>query len=429
MADVQPLRALHYDLGRVGSLDAVCSPPYDVIDPEQRAALAARSPFNVVRIDLPEPAEPGGDPYATAAEQLATWRADGAVVRDAEPAIWALTQDYTGPDGARRTRNGFLARVRVEDYGPGRIRPHERTHPGPKEDRLRLTRATRANLSPIFSLYGDPAGAAWGALAPHVERDRPFGEQTDAEGTLNRLWRIADPEAIAAVQSALAPAELLIADGHHRYETARVYAEEIGGEGDHRYVLMHLVALEDPGLMVFPTHRLVSGLREDPARQEALAATLRDCFEVAELASTDELPPGPAADPRAPLQLGYLDAHFKRPFRLTLKDQAIADRALEGFPEPYRHLDTAIVEALILTGPLGLSEDDISHLNGLGYSRSDAEAVEQVLSGAYDAAFLLPGASVAQIGEIAAAGVNMPPKSTFFVPKVPTGLLFNPLGA
>lgn len=427
MADVQPLRALHYDLAAVGSLDAVCSPPYDVIDPAQRAALAARSPYNVVRIDLPEPSEPGGDPYASAAEHLAAWREAGAVVHDDEPAIWALTQEYTGPDGAARTRNGFLARVRVEDYGAGRIRPHERTHPGPKEDRLRLTRATQANLSPIFSLYGDPSGSAWAAIAPHLASEAAFGEQTDPEGTRNRLWRIADPETIDAVQAALSPAELLIADGHHRYETARVYADEIGGEGEHRYVLMHLVALEDPGLMVFPTHRMLSGLAGDTPRQEALAATLRECFEITELGSTDDLPPGPASDPRAPLQLGYLDAHLQRPFRLTLKDQAIADQALADFPEPYRHLDTAIVEALILTGPLGLTEDDISHFRGLGYSRSDAEAVELVRSGAYDAAFFLPGASVDQIGEIAAAGVNMPPKSTFFVPKVPTGLLFNPL--
>jgi uncharacterized protein (DUF1015 family) len=317
--------------------------------------------------------------------------------------------------------------VRVTDYGAGRIRPHERTHPGPKEDRLRLTRATQANLSPIFSLYSDPSGAAWSALAPIVERDAPFGEQTDPEGTLNRLWRISDPDALAAVQAALAPAELLIADGHHRYETARAYADEIGGEGDHRYVLMHLVALQDPGLMVFPTHRLVSGLQGDTARQEALAATLRDSFDITELASTDELPPGPAADPRAPLQLGYMDGHLRRPLRLTLKDQAIADRVLADFPEPYRRLDTAIVEALILSGPLDLTEDDISHFRGLGYSRSDAEAVELITSGAFDAAFVLPGASVEQIGEIAAAAVNMPPKSTFFVPKVPTGLLFNPL--
>ena len=423
MAHVHPLRALHYDLAVVGSLNAVCSPPYDVIDPEQRAALAARSPYNVVRVDLPEPAELGGDPYASAAQQFAAWREAGVVVRDEEPAFWALSQTYAGPDGVERTRNGFLARVRVEDYGPGTIRPHERTHPGPKEDRLRLTRATKANLSPIFSLFSDPEGDAWAALAPFTD-EPPYATQTDADEVVNRLWRVVDPEAIGDVHDALAEAELLIADGHHRYETARVYADEIGGEGEHRYVLMHLVALEDPGLMVFPTHRLISGLKDDPARQEALAATLRDCFEIQELASTDELPPPQLG---GPLQLGYIDAHSRKPYRLTLKDQAIAERALADFPEPYRRLDTAIVEALILQGPLGLTEGDISHFRGLGYSRSDAEALELVTSGEFDAAFYLPGATVDQIGQIAAAGVNMPPKSTFFTPKVPTGLLFNAL--
>jgi len=423
MADVQPLRALHYDLEVVGSLNAVCSPPYDVIDPEQRAALAARSPYNVVAIDLPEPATPGGDPYAHAAELLARWQADGAIVRDEAPALWVLTQEYTGPDGARRTRSGFFARVGVTGYGPGRIRPHERTHPGPKEDRLRLTRATRTNLSPIFSLYDDPSGAAWGALEP-VTRTPPYGALEDEDGTVSRLWRVADPATIDAVRSALDPAELLIADGHHRYETARVYAEEIGGEGEHRHVLQYLVSLEDPGLTVFPTHRLVDGLADDPARQAALAATLREHFDIEELADVAQLAP---PDGEGPLQLGYIDAHLQRPFRLTLKDQAIADRALADFPEPYRRLDTAVLEALILTGPLGLSEDDISHFRGLGYSRSDAEALELIRSGTYDAAFFLRGTPVSQIREIAAAGVNMPPKSTFFTPKVPTGLLFNPL--
>ncbi len=423
MADVQPLRALRYDLDAVGSLDAVCSPPYDVIDPAQRAALAARSPYNVVGIDLPEPAEPGGDPYANAAALLDRWRQDGAVVQDDEPALWPLTQTYVGPDGQERTRNGFLARVRVEDYGPGRIRPHERTHPGPKEDRLRLTRATRANLSPIFSLYADPARSAWDALAPHTAAE-PYATQTDEGGTVNRLYRVSDGATIDAVHDALAEAELLIADGHHRYETARVYADEIGGEGEHRYVLMHLVALEDPGLTVFPTHRLISGLSGDSARQEALRDTLLALFDVQELTSTDELPP---SDGNGPLTMGYIDAHHKRPFRVTLKDQATADSALADFPEPYRSLDTAVLETLILTGPLGLTEDDISHFRGLGYSRSDAEALELVTSGQCDAAFFLRGTPVDQIREIAAAGVNMPPKSTFFTPKVPTGLLFNPL--
>jgi uncharacterized protein (DUF1015 family) len=417
MADVLPLKALHYDLGRVGSLQVVAAPPYDVIDPEQREQLAARSPYNVVRVDLPQ----GDDPYAGAADTLERWRAEGAVVRDEVPAIWALTQEYTAPDGRRLTRRGLFARVRVEDYGPGRIRPHERTHPGPKEDRLNLTRATRANLSPIFSLYSDPAGAAWGAVEPHLAREAPFGEVTDEDGTVNRLWRVPDAEAIETVRATLADAELLIADGHHRYETARVYADEVGGEGDHRYVLMCLVALEDEGLTVFPTHRLVRGTT--PAQQEALAAVLRQSFHVEPIEPDQLRPP----DGGGPLTLGYIDAHFRRAFRLTLKDQAIADRALEGMPEAYRHLDTAVLEALILKGPLGLSEDDISHLNGLGYSRTDEEALSLVLDGDYDLAFFLRASPVAQVRAVAATGVNMPPKSTYFFPKVPTGLLFNPL--
>jgi len=176
MADVQPLHALHYDLDVVGSLDRVAAPPYDVIDAPLRAELAARSPHNVVGIDLPQ----GDDPYAAAAALLARWRAEGAVVRDPQPALWALTQAYVAPDGRDRVRHGFFCRVRVEDYGPGRIRPHERTHPGPKEDRLRLTRATRANLSPIFSLYDDPGRAAWSALEPALANP-PWGEVTDAD--------------------------------------------------------------------------------------------------------------------------------------------------------------------------------------------------------------------------------------------------------
>src|ERR1700704_1817085 len=237
MADVQPLRALHYDPAVVGPLSDVVAPPYDVIDAGQRAELIGRSPFNVVAIDLPR-GEP--DPYAAAQEQFESWQLQGALVRDEQPAIWAHTQDYTGPDGRTLTRRGFFCRVRIEDYGPGRVRPHERTHPGPKEDRLRLTRATRANVSPIFSLYSHPKQGAWEALAP-ATHEQPWGEVTDADSTTHRLWRVADPDAIAAVQRATSEAELLIADGHHRYETMQAYAEEIGGRGEPRSIAMWLV--------------------------------------------------------------------------------------------------------------------------------------------------------------------------------------------
>jgi uncharacterized protein (DUF1015 family) len=423
MADVQPLRALRYDLGVVGSLESVIAPPYDVIDPEQRAALAARSSHNVVSIDLPQ-APLGGDAYEEAARLLDLWKRQGAVVRDATPALWALQQDYTGPDGRQLTRRGIFARVRVEEYGPGKIRPHERTHPGPKEDRLRLTRATQTNLSPIFSLYDDPANAAWAALEPHLNTD-PWGTATDAEGTLNKLWRIEDGAAIARVQMTLGKTELLIADGHHRYETARVYAEEIGGEGDHRYVLMCLVALQDPGLTIFPTHRLLNQVR-DPESQLALGTFLREHFDVTPI-KTDELRPPDGDGVGGTLVMGYLDSFHQRPYRLVLKNQSVADAALANYPEPYRHLDTAVLEALIFKGVLGMTEDDISHLNGLGYSRTDDEALQLVQSKEYDCAFFMRGSPVKQVQEIAAAGVNMPPKSTFFYPKVPTGLLFNPL--
>ncbi|MGI9094309.1 MAG: DUF1015 family protein, partial [Thermoleophilaceae bacterium] len=202
MAEIQPLRTLRYDSKSVGSLEAVIAPPYDVIDDELRDRLLAKSPFNVVEVDLPR-APGGGDPYQHAEEVFEAWREQGVLVRESEPALWVLEQEYADPNGEERRRRGLFARVRVEDYGPGRIRPHERTHPGPKEDRLKLTRATRANLSPIFSLFPDPDNAAGEALEA-ATRVEPFASADDHEGTRNTLWRVADPQAVSTLQGALA---------------------------------------------------------------------------------------------------------------------------------------------------------------------------------------------------------------------------------
>jgi uncharacterized protein (DUF1015 family) len=416
MAEVRPLQALHYNLSAVPSLADVTAPPYDVIDAKLRAELLARSPLNVVEIDLPQ-APAGGDPYEHADETLEAWALQGVLTADREPAIWALTQDYRGPDGSPRTRRGFLARVRVTDYGPGQVRPHERTQPGPKEDRLRLTRATRHNMSPIFALH---PGDTWRHIESHLATN-PWGEVTDSDETVHRIWRVVDPRVHEALTTELADAELLIADGHHRYETARVYADEIGGEGPHRYTLMCLVSLQDPGLTIFGTHRLLGDL--DAGAQERLAEGIRELFELEEV-DADDL--DPAGHDGAGV-FGYIDAHFRRGFRLRLKDPAALDEALGGRSEAYRRLDAVILEELILKRMLGLTDADIAAKRGLGYAKGVPEALRLLDEGAYQAAFLLRPTPVEQVREVAAQGETMPPKSTYFFPKVLTGVVFNPL--
>jgi uncharacterized protein (DUF1015 family) len=417
VAEVIPLQAVRYDLDKVGALADVVAPPYDVIDETQRAELAARSPYNAVELDLPRDPD-GGDPYDHAAKLLEQWSGEDVLIRDSGPTIWALEQDYPAPGGSRLTRRGFLARVKLAPYGEG-IRPHERTQPGPKEDRLRLTRATRHNLSPIFALH---PGDAWSHLAPALDGDA-WGEVTDGDGITHRVWRIEDPAVHKAIAQELAPGELLIADGHHRYETSLAYQDEMGEGGPADYVLMALVSLEDPGLTVFPTHRLISGLEGDPAKQEALGSGLRELFEVDEVPA-DNLDP---AGTDGVGVFGYVDSHFKRAYRLRLASNPALDQALAGRSEAYRTLDAAILEELVLKGILGMSTDDIAAKRGIGYTPSVDEASRKVETGDYQAAFLLRPTPVDQVREVAAAGETMPPKSTYFFPKLLTGLVFNPL--
>lgn len=419
MANVQPIPALRYDQEVAGPAAHLLAPPYDVIDAAERRRLLGLSPYNAVAIDLPEP--PAGanvDRYAHAASTIEDWLAQGVLTHD-EPALWALTQDYRGPDGSARSRNAILARVRVADYGPGRIRPHERTQPGPKQDRLDLTRATRHNLSPIFSLT---ARDAWPHLAEAVSRE-PWAEATDPDGTVNRIWRITDRELHRAVAEELADAELLIADGHHRYETARTYAAEVGGEGPHNFTLMALTGLDDPGLTVFPTHRLLGGLADDSEAQERLGSGLAELFEIEAVEERDLDPAGETGIG----VFGYIDAHFRRPYRLRLRDPERITAAMPGRSEAYRSLDAAILETLVLSGILGMSEADVEAKKGIGYAKSVPDTLAALDSGQYDAAFILRATPIEQVRAVADAGENMPPKSTYFYPKIPTGIVFNPL--
>ena len=233
MAEIKPVRALRYDEGKAGPLERLVAPPYDVIGPEERERYRAQSPYNVVHLTLPDSEGEAGRLYRA-------WREEGVLVPE-EPAFWALSQDYVGPDGVPRTRTGLVASLKVEPYEAGVVLPHERTHRGPKEGRLRLLREVEAELEPIFLLYEGEPLVAMPDGAPDLE----------VEGT--RLWRL---DETASLSDAFADRQLLIADGHHRYETALAYHEELGTP-ESAYMLVVLVSVDDPGLMIFPTHRVV----------------------------------------------------------------------------------------------------------------------------------------------------------------------------
>ena len=373
----------------------------------------------MVEIDLPVAHGPDADPYRHAAETLEEWTLAGILIQDRKPTLWALSQQYEGPDGVTRTRNGILARVGVDDYGPGRIRPHERTQPGPKQDRLDLTRATRHNLSPIFSLT---TRDAW----PHVAaatRATPWAELTDEDGTVHRLWPIDDPAIHAAVGEELREAELLIADGHHRYETARAYRDEVPGEGPQNYTLMALTGLDDPGLTVFPTHRLLTVSPE--TRTCATTSTAASPRHSRWKKPTSTI--STRKDVAASAASGMPTRSTGRRYRLTLKDTAGLDRLMEGRSEAYRHLDAAILEKVVLDGILGMSEADVEAKRGIAYAKGVGAALGALDDGSSQAAFILRATPVEQVRGVAAAGETMPPKSTYFFPKLLSGMVFNPL--
>jgi uncharacterized protein (DUF1015 family) len=351
MADVKPFRAVRYDEAKAGALESLVAPPYDVISDDERADFLARSPYNVVHLTLPEDEDEAGRAFAE-------WQRDGALVRDDRPAYWLLSQQYVGPDGVARTRNGIVASLKAEPYSSGVVLPHERTHSGPKEGRLRLLRAVGAQLEPIFLLYDGPALEV-PSRPPDVE----------VEGA--RLWRVEDAPDFSSTK-------LLIADGHHRYETALAYAEEGGSP----YLMVVLVPTQQPGLTIFPTHRVVERL--DGVNGAEPAAGIGDA-----LTQLEELP-------------------RDRPAVALYRDGET--RVLKG-DEP--ELDAAFVERF---AP-----------HGVTYTPRVEDAVAAVDSGRAAAAFLLRAPTIEQVRAVAERGETMPQKSTYFFPKLTSGLLFHPL--
>jgi uncharacterized protein (DUF1015 family) len=358
LAEIKPFRALRYDTSRAGSLEQLIAPPYDVIGPEERERHLARSPYNVVHLTLPDSEDEAGRTFRQ-------WREQSVLVPE-EPRLWALSQDYVGPDGVARTRTGLVVSLRLEPYEAGVVMPHERTHREVKEERLRLLRETNAQLEPIFLLYE--------GTAPFAVPERP--PELEVAGA--RLWRLEGE----GISEAFADKRLLIADGHHRYETALAYHEETGTP-ESGYMLVVLVSLDDPGLTIFPTHRV---FRRAPER-ELLAGERRD-------------------DPESALrELGELS---RERAAVVLYD-GDTELAVDGSGE----LDVQLV-------------DRLGH-DGLTYTADWREAVRAVDEGDAEVAVLMRPTRIEDVFEVAARGETMPQKSTYFYPKLVSGLLFHPL--
>jgi uncharacterized protein (DUF1015 family) len=419
---LRPLRALRYDTARVRLADVVV-PPYDVIPPADRDRYAAASEYSAVHLVLP-------DSPSRAGRLLYEWRQDGILVPDEQPAVWWHVQDYVGPDGAEGSRSGFLSAVRLSDYSEGRIRPHEGTHATAKAGRLELMRATSTNLSPVFGLYDDPSSAPREALLAHVAGD-PAMEVRDGDGTTHRFWPVTDGDAIAAVQGAMADRRIVIADGHHRYETALVYRDERrvrDGDPDddqpYDFMLMHLVNFEGEGLAIYPTHRVVMGRRE--VTDEVLHA-----FDVTEL----DGPPAQVEEalravPAETVAFAVWRGADRPALLCRLRDRAAVGMAMMGTPAPLRSIDSAVLEAVVLAPLLGLLDPaQFETTESIQYVRELGAATALVDQGEASAAFLLRPPALEQVRAVAAAGAVMPQKSTYFFPKLYCGFLFNPLDA
>ena len=430
MAEIRAFRGFRYDLGNVGSLAQVVAPPYDVIDARLQQTLYDASPYNAIRVELTRD-EPGDNEttnkYTRAASTLVDWITADVLRQDTARSLYVYEQEFS-VEGKILTRRGFFARVRLEPLGTGRIFPHEQTLSGPKEDRLRLYRATGFNISPIFGLYPDD-GEVMACLDPLIHRQPPI-EAVDHLGVVNRLWTVTDSAAISRVIGLMGPKPVFIADGHHRYETGLRYLEErraagevADGEAPANFCLMMLVGMSDPGLIILPTHRLVSGFPGlTMATVKAALAGEFDivgefgsdaaaCWEHLQLEDSQSvLGFGTVADGQ------WFAAKITRP-------EAMAAVAPEQSTR-WRELAVSVLHKLVLESRLCQATGGTPYCQ---YVHRLQEVSDAMAAGSCDLAVLVPPVTMAHVEAIAGQRETMPPKSTYFFPKLLTGMVFNSL--
>ncbi|MDQ1272953.1 MAG: hypothetical protein QG591_1583 [Planctomycetota bacterium] len=437
MAIIKPFQGLRYNQDVIEDISSVVTPPYDVISPQEQEKYYQTHPNNIIRLDLgkdfPEDTEKANK-YSRAAEFLKSWKKDGILKQDDAPAIYIYDQEFVS--GNRwLARRGFIALVKLEPFDKGSIYPHEQTLPGPKADRLKLTQSCQANLSSIFALFPDESKAIDTYLSS-MALTKPDVDFIDDTGVKNKLWVIKESQAIDKLVALMKAKPLFIADGHHRYETALVYKEqmhkEAGNQGDDLpsdYVMMVCVSMNNDGLKILPAHRLVRHIKDYhfdrilQSIQESFKAELlgKGCRVEDFMSILNDETQGHAFV----MYAGHEDAYYK----LRLTNEKLPDAVFAKDHPEWRHLDAGILHGLIINKILGINANDVTMKDCVKYVKDEAEAVSFVRSGQYQLAFFLRPTRIEQVREIAMARKVMPPKSTYFYPKLITGIVINSLNS
>ncbi len=427
MAVIKPFKGMRFDTEKAGELKSLCCPPYDIISEEQRKEFIAQNEYNVIRLELPREGE---DVYARAGEVLDMWRDQGVLIYEDRPAIYVYEMEFNAYN-KRRSVKGIIARVKVEPFSKGVILPHEFTLSKAKTDRFNLMKATNCNFSQIYALYMDSEHTTLNTIDELSTGDAPY-EFTDDDRITHRLWVITDEDVIEKLCADFEDRKLYIADGHHRYETAvnyRDYCREngISNEGDAQdYQMMYLVDMEHPGLVVFPTHRMV---RDLPNFDKNIV--LDGCKEYFETEKFDSV-----GNMNTLLSKKYKEGKKAFAFyvgkgewyMLTLKDIGVMSSVLPDLSAASQQLDVSVLHSLILEKTMGIDKENMANQINLTYTKFFEEAIIKVDKGEFQCSFILNPTRVTEIRDVAAEGEKMPQKSTYFYPKMITGMVMNDIG-